>query len=150
MVDFGDELIIESYKIPWLIWIQLLVTILLIVLLFFGFALFTFDASTSSSAAAPSDGCDAAPSAYLNNSASSNGIIAVEDERGGGDAGTSGGSRVEEGEESPVKDTAFLSIFRHANHPCNYFGLAKNALFKCFGLDSNSESSSSQQYEKRD
>lgn len=73
----------------------------------------------------------------------------VEDERGGGDAGTSGGSS-REGEESPVKDTAFLRIFRHPNHPCNYFGLAKNALFKCFGLDSNSESSSSQQHEKRD
>ncbi|KAG6399703.1 hypothetical protein SASPL_141184 [Salvia splendens] len=39
----------------------------------------------------------------------------------------------------------FLSIFRHPNHPCSYFGLAKQALFKCFGLDSSSESSVSRQ-----
>lgn len=34
MVDFGDELTIESYRIPWLIWIQLLVLVLLIFLLY--------------------------------------------------------------------------------------------------------------------
>jgi Na+-transporting methylmalonyl-CoA/oxaloacetate decarboxylase gamma subunit len=34
MVDFGDEFTIESYRIPWLIWIQLLVLVLLIFLLY--------------------------------------------------------------------------------------------------------------------
>jgi hypothetical protein len=34
MVDFGDEFTIESYRIPWLIWIQLLAFILLIFLLY--------------------------------------------------------------------------------------------------------------------
>ncbi|XP_057775505.1 uncharacterized protein LOC130994476 [Salvia miltiorrhiza] len=145
MVDFGEDFIIESYKIPWLIWIQLLITILLVFCLFFGFAAFTYDASTSSAAAAPSVGGDAAP----NNSTSPNGLITVEDERAGGDAGSSGGSSREEDELS-LKDTVFLSIFQHPSHPCNYFGMAKQALFKCFGLDSSSESSISQQHEKRD
>jgi hypothetical protein len=34
MVDFGDGFTIESYRIPWLIWIQLLVFVLLIFLLY--------------------------------------------------------------------------------------------------------------------
>ncbi|EOX92263.1 Uncharacterized protein TCM_001236 [Theobroma cacao] len=34
MFDFGDELTIESYRIPWLVWIQILVMLLLVVLLF--------------------------------------------------------------------------------------------------------------------
>ncbi|KAE7998179.1 hypothetical protein FH972_002748 [Carpinus fangiana] len=34
MVDFGDEFTIESYRIPWLIWIQLLVFVLLVFLLY--------------------------------------------------------------------------------------------------------------------
>ncbi|KAH6791333.1 transmembrane protein [Perilla frutescens var. frutescens] len=77
-------------------------------------------------------------------------ITVVEDRRDGGDAGISGGSSGEEDEQSSLKDTAFLSILRHPKHPCSYFGLAKEALLKCFGLDSSSESSSSRQHEKRD
>lgn len=58
MYEFGEGLIIESYKVPWLIWIQLLVMILLVLLLFFGFSVFTLDlsgdSSPTSSAAGPS------------------------------------------------------------------------------------------------
>lgn len=35
MFDLGDELIIGSQRIPWLIWIQLLVMLLLIILLYY-------------------------------------------------------------------------------------------------------------------
>ncbi|KVI08498.1 hypothetical protein Ccrd_013116 [Cynara cardunculus var. scolymus] len=35
MFEFGDELIIDSYRIPWLIWIQLLVMFLLVILLYY-------------------------------------------------------------------------------------------------------------------
>ena len=34
MFDFGDELTVESNKIPWLIWVQVLVMLLLILLLY--------------------------------------------------------------------------------------------------------------------
>ncbi|KAH7520700.1 hypothetical protein FEM48_Zijuj08G0173000 [Ziziphus jujuba var. spinosa] len=34
MFDFGDELTVESYRVPWLIWIQALVMFLLIILLY--------------------------------------------------------------------------------------------------------------------
>lgn len=72
----------------------------------------------------------------------------VEEERGGGDAEITGeSSREEEEDESSLKDTLFFSIFRSPNHPCNYFGLAKQAFFKCFGLDPSSQS---REHEKRD
>ena len=74
----------------------------------------------------------------------------MEDERAGGRAGSSGGSSREEEDESSLKDTVILGIFRRPTHPCNYFGRAKQAIFKCFGLDSSSESSASQQHEKQD
>nr|GMC63095.1 uncharacterized protein LOC109174169 [Ipomoea batatas] len=64
MYEFGEGLIIESYKVPWLIWIQLLVMILIVLLLFFGFSLFTLDlpdnSSPNSSAAGPSSSAGAA------------------------------------------------------------------------------------------
>ncbi|XP_011090611.1 uncharacterized protein LOC105171255 [Sesamum indicum] len=153
MVEFGDELIIESYRIPWLIWIQLFVMILLVLLLFFGFTVFTSDSSTSSSAGAAASP-PTAPPTHLNNPTSSDRIIKVEDRSARSEAGPSEGSIREDdpgGDESSFKDSIFLRIFRRPHHPCNYIGLAKQALFKCFGLDSSSESSSSnRQYEKQE
>ncbi|XP_060184918.1 uncharacterized protein LOC132614477 isoform X2 [Lycium barbarum] len=48
MYEFGEEVIIESYKVPWLIWIQLLVMILLVLLLFFGFSILELPNNSSS------------------------------------------------------------------------------------------------------
>lgn len=42
MFNIGDELTVGSYRIPWLIWIQLIVMLLLLALLFF-FAVFPLD-----------------------------------------------------------------------------------------------------------
>ncbi|PIN13802.1 hypothetical protein CDL12_13573 [Handroanthus impetiginosus] len=160
MVEFGNELIIESYKIPWLIWIQLLVMVLLIILLFFGFTIFTSDSSTSSSSsssgaatAPPLTTRRSAPPSHPNNPTSSNRMIKVEDQRATRDAGTSGGSIREEDQsddESTLKDPMFSNIFQRPDHPCNYIGLAKRALFKCFGLDSSSDGSSNHQHEKQE
>ncbi|KAL8481485.1 hypothetical protein ACS0TY_027842 [Phlomoides rotata] len=80
MPDFGEEFIIESYKIPWLIWIQLLVMILLVILLFFRFSIFNSDASSSSSFASASTGGGggSAPPTYLNQPSSSQRRIKVQ------------------------------------------------------------------------
>ncbi|CAA0839184.1 Unknown protein [Striga hermonthica] len=150
-MEFGDELIIESYKIPWLIWVQLLVMILLIVLLFFGFTVVTSDSSTSSAAAQPPTGRKEAPATHLGHHISSNGMIKVEEHH----VGTSGGptgedSQQHEHESSPEKDSAVLNIFKQPNHPCSYIAIAKQALYKCFGLDSGSEISSIYRHEKNE
>ncbi|KAI7733473.1 hypothetical protein M8C21_008398 [Ambrosia artemisiifolia] len=47
MFEFGDELIINSHSIPWLIWIQLLAMLLLFILLY-SFTATSSDLSTSS------------------------------------------------------------------------------------------------------
>ncbi|KAJ8557326.1 hypothetical protein K7X08_002951 [Anisodus acutangulus] len=49
MYEYGEEMIIESYKVPWLIWIQLIVMILLVLLLFFGFNVLDLPNDTGSS-----------------------------------------------------------------------------------------------------
>lgn len=41
-----------------------------------------------------------------------------------------------------AKDIALYRLFGQANHPCNYFDLAKEAFLKCFGLGYDSENSS--------
>ncbi|CAH9109692.1 unnamed protein product [Cuscuta europaea] len=56
MYEFGEELLIESYKVPWLIWIQLLVMVLLLLLLFFGFSVFTSDLSNNSASTSGAGG----------------------------------------------------------------------------------------------
>ncbi|KAL6502625.1 hypothetical protein OROHE_024278 [Orobanche hederae] len=156
MPEFGDELIIESYKVPWLIWIQLIVTILLIIILFFGFSIFTSDPSSISSAAPPSTGgaATAAPPPNLNKPSSSRRRTKVRDlQRVRRDEETSP-QLIEEvdhsEEESSVKDPVLVRISGLSNHPCNYFGLAKQALLKCFGLDSSSDPSREHRHEKRE
>ncbi|XP_051140371.1 uncharacterized protein LOC127257891 [Andrographis paniculata] len=144
MVEFGDELMIESFKVPWLIWIQLLVTILLLILLFFGLSVFSLDSSASS----------AAPPISLStnhgiNPVVSNRVAKVECRQGRRDAGTSEGSTQQE--DHSGEGSSSLTGFQHPMHLCNYFGLAKRAIFKCFGLESSPESSSrSRQHEKQE
>ncbi|CAA2978572.1 Hypothetical predicted protein [Olea europaea subsp. europaea] len=69
------------------------------------------------------------------------------------DAGTSGQTMIEEVqecEESSLNDSIFFRLFRHPNHPCDYLGLAKQALLKCFGFDSRTEGSSNEKFKKED
>ncbi|KAH6799497.1 hypothetical protein C2S51_035981 [Perilla frutescens var. frutescens] len=152
MSDFGEEFIIESYKVPWLIWIQLLVMILLTILLFFGFSVFTAEPSSSSSAS-PSTGAAAAPPPHLNNPSSSNRRAKLEVQGTRGDRASSTEftrEEVQNGEESSSKDSSLFRIFRNPNHPCNFFGQAKRAVLKCLGLDSSSELSRRDQHEKQE
>ncbi|KAL3637439.1 hypothetical protein CASFOL_018607 [Castilleja foliolosa] len=149
MPEFGDEFIIESINVPWLIWIQLIVTILLIILLLFGFSIFTAD-PTSISAASPSAGSAATPPSRPKKSRRK---VKVGENRVRGDEETSRELIREEDqseEESPLKESAFLRFFRFSNHPCSFFGEAKQAFLKCFGLDSSSEASSRHQHEKQE
>ncbi|KAL6554822.1 hypothetical protein OROGR_006080 [Orobanche gracilis] len=160
MPEFGDELIIESYKVPWLIWIQLIVTILLIIILFFGFSIFTSDPSSISPSDTPSTGgaATAAPPPNLNKPSSSRRRTKVGDlqrvRMESRDEEPSPELIEEEEdhseEESSLKDPVLVRIFRLSNHPCNYFGLAKQALLKCFGLDSSSDLSREHRHEKRE
>uniref|UniRef100_A0A2C9UXN3 Uncharacterized protein n=2 Tax=Manihot esculenta TaxID=3983 RepID=A0A2C9UXN3_MANES len=72
MFEFGDEFTIESYRIPWLIWIQIIILFLLI-FLFFSFSVFTSDPSQSHyNTKTPSSATSPSPSSLASVSAVSN------------------------------------------------------------------------------
>ncbi|XP_057806988.1 uncharacterized protein LOC131021764 [Salvia miltiorrhiza] len=146
MSGLGDEFIVESFKVPWLIWIQLIVMFLLIILLFFGFGVFTLEPS-SYLAASPSTA--ATPPPHRSNPSSSHTRAKAEVQGTRRDRASSAEftREVQNGEESSSKDSSFSRIH---NHPCNYFDIAKRAVLKCLGLDSSSEPSRSDQHEKQE
>ncbi|KAI8540736.1 hypothetical protein RHMOL_Rhmol08G0009000 [Rhododendron molle] len=157
MFDLGDELIIGSQRIPWLIWIQLLVMLLLIILLYY----FTVSAL----------GLD--PSATAAAASTSTVLLAS------GSAAAASTSRVPNikvrnqlptsfffltvGEGNSIKDDIGTSTRRKrirtediqeregsSYHPCHYFGLAKQAFLKCLGLDPTSKDSSNSRHRKEE
>ncbi|XP_015890978.3 uncharacterized protein LOC107425489 [Ziziphus jujuba] len=166
MFDFGDELTVESYRVPWLIWIQALVMFLLIIL-FYCFSIFDLSDTDNhtSSTASPSSSSrrvsnDAHPLSKLNTttrfvsnrlqttqvgeSQSIKGEISAGTSRrvvrGGGGGGGGGGEDNVDRESSSGAHIRF--------HPCYYFNLAKLAVLKCLGLDPASENSSTPQRRK--
>lgn len=145
MHEFGEELLFESYKVPWLIWIQLLVTFLLLLLLFFGFSVFSLDlpdtsASTSFTApsAARSNGCLGGGQSHRTDQ-EGDGIQCAE--RGVETSASRDAIRGEEMDNgsSSVKDAIHSRPIRH---PCHFLGVAKQAFLNCLGLGSSSESRS--------
>lgn len=137
MFDLNEELVIESFRVPWLIWIQLIVTILLVIVLFCGFSIFSADLSSyPTCGSAPSssftDNCslEKAPLPCENSSSSQvEGSRCTERE----------GADSQERELSTAKDVVVCRPSGEALHPCTYFGLAKQAILKCLGLDSSPE-----------
>ncbi|KAF1002284.1 hypothetical protein AG4045_024040 [Apium graveolens] len=140
MFDFGDELIIDTYRIPWLIWIQLIVMFLLILLLYF----YTFDDHSTPSAHDPSS---SNPFSSISQEPRENQIFK--------EPGSHASREIErneditEAETSSGKDETSDSHFRRAHHPCHFLGIAKQAFLKCLGLDFSPESSSNSN-ERRD
>ncbi|CAI9758263.1 unnamed protein product [Fraxinus pennsylvanica] len=113
MFDFGDELIIDSYKIPWIIWIQLLVTILFIILLF-GISVCTSGSAASSASTSISASTStgraaiAPPPPNLNNPSSSQRAKEEEIQRVEGNGEASGGMIIEDDQdrnESSLNDS---------------------------------------------
>ncbi|KAI8540735.1 hypothetical protein RHMOL_Rhmol08G0009000 [Rhododendron molle] len=144
MFDLGDELIIGSQRIPWLIWIQLLVMLLLIILLYyFTVSALGLDPSATAAAASTSTVLLASGSAAA--------------------ASTSRVPNIKVGEGNSIKDDIGTSTRRKrirtediqeregsSYHPCHYFGLAKQAFLKCLGLDPTSKDSSNSRHRKEE
>ncbi|XWS44848.1 hypothetical protein CRYUN_Cryun15aG0084400 [Craigia yunnanensis] len=146
MFDFGDEL---SYRIPWLIWIQILVMLLLMLFLYC-FSLFAMDLPDSSSSASaslcPESNLDKKPVFKHNTRLVSTCFQASqvgENQSIKGEIATGTSRRI--GGEDSVENEGCSSKEANQNcyHPCHYLRLAKLAFLKCLGLDSLSESSSS-------
>ncbi|KAF7850609.1 hypothetical protein BT93_L5211 [Corymbia citriodora subsp. variegata] len=162
MVEFGDEVVLQSLRIPWLIWIQLLVMFLLILLLYSLISPSSSDdhpcSSSSSAAVAAADAV--APSS----SSSSSRLPPPVEPRGSppshkhqqflvrsahqvsesqsvkGVIATSVSRRVASEEDSMEGENSSHGFMDH--HPCSIVRLARMAFLKCLGLDFASENSS--------
>ncbi|GMI94136.1 hypothetical protein like AT5G64880 [Hibiscus trionum] len=151
MFDFGDELTIQNFRIPWLIWIQILVMFLLILLLYCFTTttrLSTLDLSDGFSAASaslyPESRVDKMPvfnhtSTLVSTRFQTSQVGEEQSIKGEISPGTSRGiiRAAEDGVEMGE-----CSGNQNCYHPCHYLKLAKLAFLKCLGLDSLSESSS--------
>ncbi|KAL4379949.1 hypothetical protein GQ457_02G016980 [Hibiscus cannabinus] len=124
MFDFGDEVRIESNRIPWLIWIQILVLVLLMILLY-AFTLLVFDLPETSSYSSTT-----ALASQVVEKQSMKGEIAIS--RGACRRVVSG-EMEGQGQGCSNKEPNENSSTSH--HPCHYFKLAKLAFLKCLGLD---------------
>ncbi|XP_031397153.1 uncharacterized protein LOC116208075 [Punica granatum] len=151
MVEFGEELIIDSFRIPWLIWIQVIVMLLLL-LLIYSFSLVT----SSSSDLSPDDPlcCSSPPSSSSQiklqqqvgeiTGASSRSSIS-RNKSGNHQEGRSRSIRnndnvnKEGGTSALINDRSISSqsLYNNTHHPCNIVRLAKIAFLKCLGLDNN-------------
>ncbi|PSS21534.1 Classical arabinogalactan protein [Actinidia chinensis var. chinensis] len=129
MFDFGDELVFGSQRIPWLLWIQILVLLLLVILLYY-LIIFALGLDLSANAAAadsPSSANAASTSRF--HDAKVGEIQCIEH-----DEGTSTQIR-------KVRREDLRERLGRSYHPCHYFGLAKQAFLKCLGLDLSSKDS---------
>ncbi|KAK3411587.1 hypothetical protein EUGRSUZ_I00328 [Eucalyptus grandis] len=160
MVEFGDELVVQSLRIPWLIWIQLLVMLLLLLLLC---SLTSSPSDDPSSAAAAAD----APSSSSSTPASSR--LPPVEPRGSPPPPSPPRARKQQfvvhgahqvSESQSVKGFIAMSASRRVaveedeiegdnsshgymdHHPCSIVRLARMAFLKCLGLDFTSENSS--------
>ncbi|XP_052195118.1 uncharacterized protein LOC127803123 [Diospyros lotus] len=158
MFDLGDELIIGSHRVPWLIWIQLLVMLLLIILLYYfsisAFGLQLHDLSPAAACATrsssrrppPIAAAAACPRPSVNTKFKVGDSCSIK-----GEIGTSTNRRNVGREDihdtdregsSLAKDATQASVLQHSHHPCHFLGLAKQLFLKCFGLDPPSNDSS--------
>lgn len=139
MVEFGDDWLIDSYRIPWLIWIQFLVMFLLTLVIFLSyFGFLALDAedciiSSSNSRLDPHFAC------YQR--------AQVSTDHDSSDTSTTSSAReaenISDREGSSPKDLGPAAGSRCFIHPCRYFDIAKQAFLKCLGLGSTSRKSCS-------
>ena len=147
-----DEFITEIYRIPWLIWIQLIVLFLLLAL----FYIFIFDDDDAATVSNLPESSSASSKGFLFEEIQQIDSIApvstnhqhrnITQQDGqnlsiAGEIATCSNMRsgeINEGESSTL-----------SSHTCHFFQLATVAFLKCFGLDSTSDSSSNQKCRKR-
>ncbi|EXB80816.1 hypothetical protein L484_020070 [Morus notabilis] len=158
MFDFGDELTVESYRIPWLIWVQVLVIFLLILLLYC-FTIISLDPTDSCSSSSSSQNTHienkrfpkhSTASTVVTNRLQNTQVGANQSIKGEIAAGTSRRVVVRRGEEiNADREDQYAAGINIYFHPCYYVRLARTAFLKCLGLDSASENSSNQQGKKK-
>ncbi|PRQ48939.1 hypothetical protein RchiOBHm_Chr2g0116341 [Rosa chinensis] len=145
MYNFGDELTLETYRVPWLIWIQVIVMVLLLLLLYC-FSMLVLDLPDDNTK--PSSSSTRLVSSHnFTTTVSTNRLQSTqvgESMKGEIISSTSRVMRAEDMVEMEGSPTPIIYL-----HPCYYFRLARLAFLKCLGLDPSGESLSTPQRGKR-
>ncbi|PON37489.1 Transmembrane protein [Parasponia andersonii] len=160
MFDSGDDLTVASFRIPWLVWVQVLVMFLLILLLY---CFFTLDPTDNIAAIATSSSSHFVSNDTHITNKQNTATTVITNRLQNTQVGESqsikgelapGTSRrvVRRGEDNSARED--FSAGTHLDfHPCHYFRLARTAFLKCLGLDldldSTSENSSASRRRKR-
>ncbi|CAN4125572.1 unnamed protein product [Withania somnifera] len=130
--------------------------VLLVLLLFLGFSILDLpnnSSSSSSSSHITTTGCS-----YGNSPSNSTGTLQHWNQnqhtKGETEASTSREiALADESQErggSAVKDKTIFKLLVCPQHPCNYFGLAKQAFLRCLGIDSDFDNCNSSIDDKED
>ncbi|KAL8193906.1 hypothetical protein R6Q57_026148 [Mikania cordata] len=151
MFEFGDDLIIDSCRIPWLIWIQLLAMLLLLILLYC-FTVTPADLALNFSTATASGSPSATGVSFANRSLLTSDVVntrhnskARENEIKETRTSTSEVVQrakkpdIRQGAEPSMTNEGSGKMFQHYHHPCHFFGVAKQAFLKCLGIDATLE-----------
>ncbi|CAN8264312.1 unnamed protein product [Cochlearia groenlandica] len=156
MVDPGKEfMMVDSYNIAWLVWIQMFVFLLLLLLLFL-FEIFSSD--TGDESRSSSDSFPWTSSSSLSRRFLSGDPIPISHHHGLGFSVNSsivqsnqvGSSQTIKGEITPATTRRVIRTEEEDSlsekdsstslyHPCNFLQLAGTAFLKCFGLDRSTE-----------
>ncbi|KAI3704303.1 hypothetical protein L1987_74519 [Smallanthus sonchifolius] len=132
MFEFGDELIIDSHRIPWLIWIQLLAMFLLVILLYFFTTIpsdLSLHFSTSDSAAANTRRNSKVRENEIKETGASTSEVVQRAKKPDG--------RPRAGSSTTNENSGMIG--EHSHHPCHFFGFAKHVFLKCLGIESTPE-----------
>ncbi|KAG5245288.1 Transmembrane protein [Salix suchowensis] len=159
MFDFGDELTVGGNRIPWLLWIQIIVLFLLLIILFC-LSFFPSDLSDttgpSSSASSSAAGVFTPLNSHINkqtfkhNEHTTTATTCVQHSQGHQNRSIKEEITTNTGRIIVSEDDFGNSAYFTDFHPCNYFRLAKLAFLKCFGLDSMSDDSLNSEKQKKE
>ncbi|XP_050204472.1 uncharacterized protein LOC126654600 [Mercurialis annua] len=137
MFDLDD--LNNSIRIPWLIWIQILIFFLLL-FLFYSFTALSSDLSVNNSDNRLISSASASASAPPSNKPTVANLLQHRSQVRGsqsikGEIATSTSRTIVTGEENVESESFSTNSINIDFHPCSYFRLAKLAFLKCFGLD---------------
>ncbi|XP_010681092.2 uncharacterized protein LOC104896089 isoform X2 [Beta vulgaris subsp. vulgaris] len=145
------DIILDNFRIPWLIWIQIFIMFLLTLIIlfcYFGFIVLDSSLTTNShTTISPnlkiSHSCSPSTQATVNHDAreeiattASNRLRRLENNS--------------ERDGSSIKDIAPSPVAERFFHPCRYLDLARQAFLKCLGLGSGSHNCNDEEHEHED
>ncbi|XP_010681091.2 uncharacterized protein LOC104896089 isoform X1 [Beta vulgaris subsp. vulgaris] len=161
------DIILDNFRIPWLIWIQIFIMFLLtLIILFCYFGFIVLDSSLTtnshttispnlkiSHSCSPSTQVRISPAFFVSSSPSTQATVNHDAREEIATTASNRLRRLENNSErdgSSIKDIAPSPVAERFFHPCRYLDLARQAFLKCLGLGSGSHNCNDEEHEHED